>query len=540
MNNLKSFRTVPNNQSSLRARLVLSTALATIAFGYGSRGVYAGACVPGGGGSFSCSGLAAPGSDTSQTLSSAGVTITTIADFGINTAVGNAFTISGTGAGGVNFDDSGNPGGSAITSATSTAMRVTSSGGGPVSITTNGAISGNADGIKVNNTSGSNAVSVTTNGTVNANTGYGIYVGTYGSSGDTTITANSDVTSGGNRTIYAFGYSATSDITINAGNVTNQSNNVTAVYAANSAGGNHNVDITVSGTVAIGAGSTLGYGIGIQKAASTGNINVTLDSGANVSGGSDAILIGGGSSSNSTLTINSGGGFTGSARMFGATNNVVINGGDVSGVTTITANSAADSVTFGTGTTTATGSQFVGFETLTVGAGGTANIGGTLNISSNSVSSGGTLSAGASPGGLLNIFGNLDVGTGATTLVKLAGLIAATNYDLIGVNGTASLAAGSIFDIDFFGGFTANLGDFFDVLVAGAITVADLNTVTFDFSDAVLGAGLGWQTEIVGGEVLRLSVAEDAIPLPEPSTLLLFCAGTLGIVGMKRRRRKAA
>ncbi len=534
--------------SRFGTRLATTTALVSLAFAYGARNTArAGVCVPGGGGTYSCVGPAGP--DVTQSFSNTGISVTTTPGFGLSTGGGQlGFSIFSTGAAGLSFDDSGNPAGSAITSGYE-AIRAVSTGGGPISINTGGPVSstynysGNAaHGIVAINSTGSSDVTITTNGTVNSNSGSAIYTNTFGSSGDTVITTNAAVSSGGGyngsyRTVYAFAYSTTSDITISTSDVTNQRANSRGIYAVNNANGNTNVDITVSGAVSIGAGSTIGYGVAVQKQGS-GTINVTLDAGADVSGGGDAILFGGASSAN-TLTVNAGGGFTGSARMFGASNDVVINGGDMSNVTTITANLANDAVTIGAGTTTVSGSQFVNFETFTVGAGGTANLNGTLNVNTVSVDAGGTLSAGASPG-QANIVGDLDLGAGATTLVELAGLIAGTQYDQIDVSGgTASLASGSTFDVDFFGGFTAGLGDSFDILVADSISVVDFNTITFDFSGALLGAGLGWHVELIDStrDTLQISVVEESAELPEPSMLLLFGAGALGIIGMRRRRK---
>ena len=89
---MKNFRPVTaGNRSSItqnfRTRLALSTALATIAFGYAGRVAYAGSCVVGVPGTYLCSGFANPGTDLTQTLSpGAPLTVTTDSTFSIDTS----------------------------------------------------------------------------------------------------------------------------------------------------------------------------------------------------------------------------------------------------------------------------------------------------------------------------------------------------------------------------------------------------------------------------------------------------------------------
>ncbi len=80
-----------------------TTILATSYVGYG-RSAYAGDCTATGGGSYLCSG-AATGGDTTQTITSEPLNITTSADFGITTATGAALDL--TGEAGVAFTQTG-------------------------------------------------------------------------------------------------------------------------------------------------------------------------------------------------------------------------------------------------------------------------------------------------------------------------------------------------------------------------------------------------------------------------------------------------
>jgi hypothetical protein len=127
--------------------------------------------------------------------------------------------------------------------------------------------------------------------------------------------------------------------------------------------------------------------------------------------------------------------------------------------------------------------------------------------------------------------------------VELGGLIGGVNYDRIDVTddpgtgsieGIATLAAGAIFDIDFFGGFVAGAPNFFDIIVADSI-VGDVGTLIFDFSGAPIASHLNWSASIVsltdGREALRI------IAIPEPTPLAPLATGLLGFFGLKRRKR---
>lgn len=176
-------------------------------------------------------------------------------------------------------------------------------------------------------------------------------------------------------------------------------------------------------------------------------------------------------------------------------------------------------------------------------AGGT--LGGSGLIGGNVTVDGDTVGPGNSPGQLY-LFGDIDFLAGSTFAAELGGLAFGTDYDRLDVSGTASLAAGTMFDIDFFGAFTAGLGDTFDVLVADDIQAALLSTMLFDFTGAALGSGLAWDFGIVdfggGRDSLRLSVIEGRIAaIPAPAAALLFGLGLFGI-GFTRRfqgRRRA-
>jgi hypothetical protein len=168
------------------------------------------------------------------------------------------------------------------------------------------------------------------------------------------------------------------------------------------------------------------------------------------------------------------------------------------------------------------------------------------------IGSGGAVGPGNSPG-LLQVYGDAVFLGGATLAFELGGLRPGSGYDRLDVaddtatgvvEGTVSLADGAIFDIDYYGAFTAGLGDSFDVLVADAFAPFDLSAMIFDFSGAVLGTGLLWDYSLVdfggGREALRLTVvAEQVAAVPEPGPTLVFIIGVFGLAMMRRRMATA-
>lgn len=651
MKTLKSI--AGKNQASLAARLAIGTALATICFGYGGRGAYAGSCVvDGGAGTYLCSGVA--GADITQTLNSASLTVTTSDPFGITAATGDALSLDSTS--GLSFTDN-------FASSISGAERgidARNFGTGALSITTSGTVTATSvDGIRANQYSSAGGLNITATGQVTG-AGAGIYAANFSATGMTVsatdvaggftgIAVNNgagavSITTTGQATgTTGDGISATTqnDMTISVVDVSGGRSGIYAYHRGTGA-----ASISVSGTVTGGSVAGIrsynygynyaaygGFPVGIRNA-----IDITLNSGASVSATSGVAI--NDDSGNAAVLVNSGASVTGAITLASGTDSVTFDGGDFSGVTSFDGGSGNDdsltlrnvvatvtgtdistkvtgmeNLTFGTGITvtgnvvqgaednslTLDGADFTGvtsfdggagtdsltfsnftgtlaggtvtnMENVTIGSGGSVALSGALDVTTVtvenggtlggiatvnaavSVNGGGTLSAGNSPG-LLSIVGDLDLGVSSTTLVELGGLIAGTEYDQIDVSddpgtggtveGIATLAAGAIFNIDFFGAFTASLGDSFDVLIADDI-VGDINTLLFDFTGTA--PGLSWSTELFsftggandGREALRLTVISEAIAVPEPSTLPLF-ASLLGLIGLgrARRRRKA-
>lgn len=142
---------------------------------------------------------------------------------------------------------------------------------------------------------------------------------------------------------------------------------------------------------------------------------------------------------------------------------------------------------------------------------------------------GGTLAPGNSVG-TTTIFGNYSQAAAGTLEIEIAGTGAGgTDYDLVNVYGDASLAGW--LDVSLLGGFTADLGDYFDVLTTtGSLDIAGMS-LTGDLPNPVFG---WWDAAVVGGidgSILRLTA------VPEPSGALLALLAVGGLLGFTRRRR---
>lgn len=117
--------------------------------------------------------------------------------------------------------------------------------------------------------------------------------------------------------------------------------------------------------------------------------------------------------------------------------------------------------------------------------------------------------------GELEITGWLDA-TNASSHLRFD-LADAASFDRLRVNGQAYL--GGVIDVDLLDGFMPSLGNSFALLSSASIHNYGY---TFDFSDALLGPGLGWDTSTFGTDgTLRVTA------VPEPSTWLLAVCGAL-------------
>tara|TARA_R110002110_G_scaffold152098_1_gene344782 strand:+ start:499 stop:2916 length:2418 start_codon:yes stop_codon:yes gene_type:complete len=204
----------------------------------------------------------------------------------------------------------------------------------------------------------------------------------------------------------------------------------------------------------------------------------------------------------------------------------------------------------------ANGGSVTANEILVAGQGRLTGGGGTITgdvTIGNAAMGGGMLAAGNSPG-LMSVSGNLDLLGGSTMEIELGGTVFDSgipqfDYDRVDVTdnaltaaaeGTVTIETGTIFDIDFFGAFTAGLGDTFDVLVADDIDSDSLTSLIFDFTGAALATGLDWDIGIVAfgtnREALQLSVVAGQVEVPAPGIAILFSLGVAGLALVRRRR----
>ncbi|NKB20953.1 MAG: hypothetical protein GKS01_10680 [Alphaproteobacteria bacterium] len=569
-------------KNSLRVQLAMTTAMAGVLFSYGGKQAYAGACT-GGAGVYSCSGIANPGTDAQQNLNGVpggAVSITTTAGFGIDTAATAAIRSQGINTAGISITDNN----ASTIRGSSTGIHAQQSGAtssGDITITSNGLIEGGSNGIyafnlatggnlqiTANDVSGGfvngiiasadNNIDITTNGTVTGNQrGIESFANTLGS-GNNTIVINGSVTGTSAIGVGVVGtaYNGGSlSISVAAGGSVNgaQTGIVSYVNAASTAA------ITVSGTVTGGTRA----GIDSNFFSTGGTTNITLNNGANVSATSGVAISNGiyGASNydntanvivnngavvtgdinlgdgTDTATFNTGAAVNGAVNMGSGTDTITFNGGDFTNITTVDGGSGTDTMTITNGFVGTSG-NIVNVENLTIGSGGTVHFTGALAHDTVAVQTGGTLSGGNLPIAT-NITGSLDLGVGSTVLAELGGT-SSTQYDQIDVANATTLAAGAIFDVDFISGFSASLGEFFDIVIADSF-IGDINDLIFDFSGAALGIGLGWEASFVaaGGsdEALRLTVVVDDTPVPGPSTILTLSVGLFGLYRLRRQRK---
>lgn len=505
---------------SLRTRLALTTALATVAFSYVGRAAYAGVCT-GGAGTYTCSGAANPGTDSLQGLGGGGpLSVTTTAGFGLSVAT--PYAINMFGYGGSTFTDNFN---SSITGQFNT-VNVYNYTSGDLSITSTDTVtatSANRSAIY-----GVNYDNTTANLTINAATvvssGEGVTAINRGT-GTTNISVSGPVTAGGaysgiQATTYGTGQLSISAASVTAG--------VEGVYANNT--GTGGTDVTISGTVTGGSGASIRAGNN-----GAGNTVITLNAGANVGAGASGTAILNGLSTgaalvdDSTVTVNAGAAVNGSISLGEGSDNLIFDGGDFNGVTQFDGGGGVgDTLSFQNVDGGIDGTIVNNFENVVIDSGADISFSNTLTAGTVTVSNGGLLT------GNLTLNGNLIVDTG---------LLAFTNGDTTNVSGLLQIGAGG------------TIGLLFDSFGPGIIDIDALFTGTapnfaagFLNSQFFLGtnnaANVGQQRTVeFGGDTLVLTAqliggGGETVVLSTPSGGLLFTAGLLGMAGLRRRRKK--
>jgi autotransporter-associated beta strand protein len=282
-------------------------------------------------------------------------------------------------------------------------------------------------------------------------------------------------------------------------------------------------------------GGTLAFNVGGTGEFTTGNVTTLLTNLAASSSSTNGMNAG--SSFGFDTTNASGGTFTIADVIANSTGT----SGGARGLTKLgtgtlilnNTNTYTGATTVSTGTLVVNGS--ISTSSLTTVATG-ATIGGSGTIGALTVSSGGFINPGNSPG-ILNVSGNYTQ-TGLYT-AEITGLTAGTEHDQINVTGTVDITGGSLTASFTAGTYAANdlifilLNDGADAITGTYSGLAQGATVTsyggFNWNISYV-ANSGGSPSFTGGNDIALM----AEAIPEPKTALL---GVLGVLLLLRRRR---
>jgi autotransporter-associated beta strand protein len=299
-------------------------------------------------------------------------------------------------------------------------------------------------------------------------------------------------------------------------------NNTTASWTA------ANINVKSGGTLAFNVGGTGEFTTGdfttlLTNLAASSSATNGMNAGSNF--GFDTTNASGGTFTIANVIANSTG-TSGGARgltKLGTGTLILNNTNTYTGATTVS-----------TGTLVVNGS--ISTSSLTTVATG-ATIGGSGTIGALTVSSGGFINPGNSPG-ILNVSGNYTQ-TGLYT-AEITGLTAGTEHDQINVTGTVDITGGSLTASFTAGTYAANdlifilLNDGADAITGTYSGLAQGATVTsyggFNWNISYV-ANSGGSPSFTGGNDIALM----AEAIPEPKTALL---GVLGLLLLLRRRRK--
>jgi hypothetical protein len=165
-----------------------------------------------------------------------------------------------------------------------------------------------------------------------------------------------------------------------------------------------------------------------------------------------------------------------------------------------------------------------------------SRLGGTGTITAPSVTAGGVVSPGNSPG-TLAITGDLTLLSTSTLLIELGGRTQGTTYDFLNVGGNVTL--GGTLSLSFVNGFASSVlgSDTFTILTAGGtsgLSGAFANIGTGKRLATLDGLG-SFQVNYGGG--LNSVTLSNFQAIPEPSTYALMGLGTLTVVAALRRRK---
>ena len=309
--------------------------------------------------------------------------------------------------------------------------------------------------------------------------------------------------------------------------------------------GTRSLTKTGAGTLLLGSansytgGTTLTAGtLGLGSSTALGGGGLTINGGRLASSVSartltNAVTVGGnftlGGLSNNRITLNGTLNLGGATRTITLDNSSTIGGTISNGGLTLSSSGATRSLTLNS-SHTYSGATLVSSGTLlvngtlanssSVSVSSQATIGGDGGIANAlTVNSGGFLQPGITTGAV----GSLDLGALTLTGSYLATITANGVNDFLNVTGPANFA-GTIAPVLF--GYTPVANDAFNL---ADWTGTFSGTPTFDYSGAILGAGLAWDSSTFASDgILRVVV------VPEPAASLI---GGLGLLTLLRRRR---
>ena len=165
---------------------------------------------------------------------------------------------------------------------------------------------------------------------------------------------------------------------------------------------------------------------------------------------------------------------------------------------------------------------------------GTGTLGGSGTITAPSVTAGGIVAPGNSPGAL-TVTGDLSLLSTATTRFEIGGVVAGTQFDTLTVSGTASL--NGTLELKFVNSFASSIlpTDTFVIINAASLT-GTFSNLTASGLRLNTTDGLGsFQVDYSG---LAVSLSNFA-PVPEPSTYALLALGLGTLLVTSRRRRNS-
>ncbi len=289
-----------------------------------------------------------------------------------------------------------------------------------------------------------------------------------------------------------------------------------------------------------GKGNTVGQAAGILNVSGNNTLSGTVTV---QTGGSDSTF----QSDAGLLTFSGATALTSNAT--GARNilltgagNIAVSGAITNGTATVSIAKQGTGTLTLSGTNTYTGTTNVSAGTLivngslantTVTVDSGATLGGSGTIAG-ATTVNGTLSAGNSPG-ILTFSGDLNLGSGSTSVFEVDGTTRGTGYDGVDVGG--ALAYGGTLSVYF---NAPNAGSY-DLFSATAPS-GDFSAVSIDGSgvSATFTPGIGWSA-ISGGWQYDFANSTGDLTItavPEPSTLAALAGlAALGLAGARRRRR---